>query len=158
MVLLNQTKKVIANKFCEYFQQMGEKATRDCKNKAKLNVRVKQKKIKSIQDSMYLYPPTLEEVNRCIENLKEKTSSGYDGISNKMLKELRTVILKPLYDICKSSILEAKFPECMKLAIVKPLYKKNSKLEIENYRPISLLLVISKILEQLIYVRLIQIS
>ena len=41
----------------------------------------------------------------------------------------------------------------MKIAIVIPLYKGKSKLEIVNYRPISLLLVMSKILEKLVYLR-----
>ena len=42
----------------------------------------------------------------------------------------------------------------MKLARVKPLYKKNSNLEVGNYRPVSILSIVSKILERAVYVQL----
>ena len=45
------------------------------------------------------------------------------------------------------------FPDVMKIAEVVPLYKGKARYEVENYRPISLLLTISKLLEKLIYSR-----
>ena len=42
----------------------------------------------------------------------------------------------------------------MKIARVKPLYKKNSNLNVENYRPVRILSVVSKILEKAIYIQL----
>ena len=56
--------------------------------------------------------------------------------------------------IITTIISSGEFPENMKLAIVKPLYKGKSKLEMNNYRPISLLPVLSKILEKIVHHRL----
>ena len=55
--------------------------------------------------------------------------------------------------IFNQSITQGVFPEMMKVADVIPLYKGKSKEEVINYRPISLLMTISKILEKIIYVR-----
>jgi hypothetical protein len=46
------------------------------------------------------------------------------------------------------------FPERLKYAIIKPMYKKSSKVKISNYRSISILTSFSKIFEKLIYTRL----
>ena len=43
-------------------------------------------------------------------------------------------------------------PDAMKIAKVKPLYKKNSNLDVGNYRPVSILSVVSKILKKAIYI------
>ena len=59
-----------------------------------------------------------------------------------------------MFIIFNKSLVTGVFPEDMKLAIVKPLYKAKSKFEICNYRPISLLPVISKILEKIVQLRL----
>ena len=71
-----------------------------------------------------------------------------------MLKALRSAIMFPLCHIFNHSIKEGSFPECMKWAEVIPLYKGKSMDEMVNYRPISLLLTLLKILEKVIYIRL----
>jgi hypothetical protein len=60
-------------------------------------------------------------------------------------------IKKPLADICNTSFTAGTSPEILKVAIVKPLYKKGDTGEVQNYRPISLLSVFSKIIEKLMY-------
>ena len=60
-------------------------------------------------------------------------------------------ILLPLCSIFNKSISEGKLPEPMKLAEVVPLYKSKEMDIIANYRPISLLIMISKVLEKIIY-------
>ena len=68
-----------------------------------------------------------------------------------MLKALRTSIVFPLCHIFNHSILEGKFPSSMKLAEIIPLYKGKSMDLTINYRPISLLITLSKVLEKVIY-------
>jgi hypothetical protein len=63
-------------------------------------------------------------------------------------------IKTPLADICNASFTSGIFPEILKIAIVKPLHKKGNTGEFQNYRPISLLPVFSKIVEKLMYNRL----
>ena len=56
--------------------------------------------------------------------------------------------------IINLSISTETVPDLLKQAIVKPLYKKGSRLEVGNYRPVSLLCIISKILDKAVYVQL----
>jgi hypothetical protein len=52
------------------------------------------------------------------------------------------------------SISSGVVPEDMKVARVCPIFKKNSRLDVVNYRPISILIIISKILEKTVYLQL----
>ena len=103
--------------------------------------------------SLFLEPCTIEEVKRVIMNLPQKTSSGYDNISNILLKKLSASLLSPLNIIFNKSLSEGKFPETMKKADIVPLYKSKDEHECTNYRPISLLPTLSKLLEKIMYKR-----
>ena len=85
--------------------------------------------------------------------IKPKSSSGLDGVSSRLLKNIFRAIQNPLLCIFNCSLSTGKFPSKWKYAKVKPLYKGKSKYEVINYRPISLLPVISEILEQLVQSR-----
>ena len=89
-----------------------------------------------------------------IKQLPKKTSYGHDKISNIMLKTLRTSIIYPLCHIFNASLSEGIFPERMKTAEVIPLYKGKDMDLMINYRPISLLIMLSKLLEKIMYTRL----
>ena len=68
-----------------------------------------------------------------------------------MLKRLKVAIVKPLVKIFNASIKTGIFPTNMKTAEVVPLHKNGSREDKNNYRPISLLLTISKLLEKIVY-------
>ena len=88
--------------------------------------------------------------------MKDKTSSGVDGISNVLLKRLINVIKMPLCTVINHSLMDGEFPDLMKLAKILPLHK-GGELELpDNYRPISLLPVLSKVLERVVYEQTIQ--
>ena len=89
-----------------------------------------------------------------INDLVPKNSSGYDNLSNKLLKRLLPALIEPLTIIFNKLLTEAVFPEAMKKADVVPLHKANDQQETNNYRPISLFLTISKLLEKIIYKRI----
>jgi len=87
---------------------------------------------------------------KIIRTLKNKNSCGIDGLSNRMLKKEAyrfAVLLKPLIN---ESISLGQFPNCLKTANVIPIHKKGSTSDLNNYRPISLLPVISKVFEKVI--------
>jgi hypothetical protein len=105
---------------------------------------------------METIPVTEAEVISIIQSLKPKNTAGYDGISNKILKQCAHIISKPLTYIYNCSLTTGTFPERCKLAIVRPIHKKGGKNEMNNYRPISLLTATSKILETTMYKRLVQ--
>lgn len=86
-----------------------------------------------------------------INNLKNKNSSGFDEISNKILKTIRHEICKPLTIIINQSLLTGIFPDALKISKVKPIYKKGDESSLNNYRPISVLPTISKVIERVMY-------
>ena len=76
---------------------------------------------------------------------------GLDNLSGKFLKDGTTVLAKPISQICNLSIKYSIFLSYCKIAKLKPLFKKDSKTAPKNYRPISLLPLVSKITEKVIH-------
>ena len=103
--------------------------------------------------TIYLNPTNSSEITTLIHNLPNKTSKGHDDISNVMLKSLHLSLVLPLTIIFNKSINEGCFPVLMKFADVVPLYKSKEHYLTTNYRPISLLITVSKLLEKIMYKR-----
>ena len=87
------------------------------------------------------------EIKRIVSNLENKPSAGYDGISYTVLKNIVDEILVPLEHIFNLSLVNGVVPRKMKIAKVIPVFKKGDTSVLNNYRPISLLPSISKVLE-----------
>ena len=88
-----------------------------------------------------------------VQNLKNKSSTGTDGISNVLLKVIAPYIIKPLYKMFNRSLRKGTVPNSFKTAKIIPLYKgreSGTQHEYTNYRPISLLQAMSKVLEKLV--------
>ena len=68
-------------------------------------------------------PTSSSELKKLIDNLPNKSSSGWDNINNILLKEIAAPILVPFVDLFNESINKGEFPERMKLAEVMPLHK-----------------------------------
>ena len=97
-----------------------------------------------VSESVY----AVEEVLSIINNLDNKNSPGYDDISNKLSKSRKEEVCTPLTVIINQSLLDGIFPDTLKVALVKPLFKKGEKNCFNNYRPISLLPIIANIFER----------
>ena len=104
--------------------------------------------------SLFFTPTDEEEIFKIVRTLKSGRSTGYDGISMNLLKKVITYIIAPLTYIFNLSISTGKCPNSLKIAKVIPIYKKDDPSLLTNYRPISILPSISKILEKIIYKRL----
>ena len=96
------------------------------------------------------------EIDSIIRNLRSKQSTGHDNISTTLIKTLRQELTDPVTLIANQMLSTAIFPCSLKTAKVKPLHKKGDKQIMNNYRPISLLPSISKILEKVILQQLSQ--
>jgi len=79
--------------------------------------------------------------------LKPEDSHEYDEISTQILKITAPGITSLLNYICNKLLSKGIFPDRLKFSLIKPLYKKGSKLDMANYRPISLSTTFSKILK-----------
>ena len=78
-----------------------------------------------------------KEIEKMINSLIIKESSGYDEISTKIWKTSAPYISSPLNYICNKSVLSGTFPTRLKYVVVKPLLKKGDRKNEANYRPIS---------------------
>ena len=95
--------------------------------------------------SLYLYPVSTFEVEELIDSLAHKASSGDDCSSNIIIKLSVHVTVCFMTHIINCSFTHGFCPESLKNAKILPLHKEGSKLEENNYRPISFLNVWSKI-------------
>ena len=86
-----------------------------------------------------------------LNQLDTKKATGLDRIPFKLLKISSSIVGPSLAYIFKSCIDAEIFPNEWKIAKVTPLFKKGSKRELGNYRLISVLLLISKVFEKIIY-------
>ena len=95
-----------------------------------------------------------ETVRKTIQNLPSKNSCGLDGISSKLIKIIEPAIIKPLTLLINQVLNTGIFPDELKIAKVIPLFKKDDPTLLKNYRPISLLSTIAKVMEKIIFTQL----
>ena len=91
---------------------------------------------------------------RIIKNTKISTSKALDGISSELLKLITNDVSKCITVIINQSLTSGIFPHSLNNAKVTPIFKKENNKLITNYRPISVLPVISKIFETVIHEQL----
>jgi len=90
------------------------------------------------------------DIVKIIKSLETKNSCGHDLLSNRMIKKEISWFAMTLPPLINASLQEGIFPRVLKKATVIPIYKKGDKDNMNNYRPISLLPVMSKIFEKVI--------
>ena len=140
-------KTEIANVFNNFFTNIGPDLANNIRTPTKTSVydylTSRNKK------SLFLSPIDEREVISVVNGCKSKTSTDCDDIDFRLIKSVITSIVKPITHIFNLSFQTGTFPEKMKIAKVIPLFKSGSKNYFNNYRPISLLPQLSKILEKL---------
>ena len=142
----------ICNRFNDFFVHIGPNLALAITPKS--NVRYSSYLKKIISSTFYFELVNESEVLKIVTCLKNKESAGYDGLSTKMIKIIVPAIIKPLTLIINQSLVTGIFPDSLKIAKVVPLYKKEDKLIMDNYRPVSLLSSISKIFEKIVHKQL----
>ena len=98
--------------------------------------------------SFFLSPTVPGEIEKLIDNLDDKKSSGPNSIPVFILKTLKPFFSFWLSQLINLSFKTGIFPDILKIAQVTPLHKKECKLNFQNYRPISLLSVFSNFLRK----------
>ena len=92
-----------------------------------------------------------EDVKKILLSLDTSKAAGMDQIPAKFLRDGAEVLALPLGNIINLSIKLSTFPEECKIAKLKPIFKKGARTDPKNYRPISLLPLVSKIIEKSIH-------
>ena len=95
-----------------------------------------------------LQPTITCAVQKLSEDINPTKSAGLDNLIGKFLRDGASVLDASISDLCNLSISLSVFSDDCKIAKSNPICTKESKTEPKNYRPISLLLLISKIMKR----------
>ena len=146
----NNNKNSISNQFVEFFTNVGKsldekipKSNKDPIDYIKFRNEV----------SIYLNPCDEEELSKMIMSINDG-APGWDNMPACVLKKNICCISKSLTHLINLSLTNGYFPDPLKLANVIPIYKACEKMMVNNYRPISLLSIVSKVFEKVFYSRL----
>jgi len=155
--LKSTDKSFIANSFCKYFSSIA----RCLKRKSILlcdfvwSKPAEENLPKQFMESQFTFKAAKEsDILKELKNLKQKKASGLDNFPPGLLKDAAYVLTTPLTFIINLSLKTGVVLSEWKVAKVIPLYKSGSLAEIDNYRPISILPTLSKILERIVYKQL----
>lgn len=143
-------KNEIANCFNTYFTEVGEKLANDI---SKPTTSVVTRNI--IENSIFFHATDETEVANIIGELKANKAPGLDLITTKTLKILANDIKKPLTYLINKIFELGHFPRSLKKGLIKPLFKKGDPTQVSNYRPITLISNIAKIVEKIIKKRIV---
>ena len=105
-------------------------------------------------NSFFVSPTTPNEVENIIKSINKSTTPDIYGIIGKFIKIIGFKISNVLSHLINESFITGIFPNRLKVALIIPIYKSGSKLEVTNYRPISILPFFSKIIEKIMHKRL----
>lgn len=150
LVNVNKNPEMVANFMNTYFSKIG---TDTIHNTAQSHESITEENITS---NMYMRNITVKEIEKIIKGLKEKSAPGWDEIDNTLIKKLGPLVSKPLCHIFNLCIRHGIFPNHFKKSMICPIYKKGNHQLVENYRPISLLPIFSKVLEKCVKIRLVK--
>lgn len=140
-----------------YFSNIGKELANTIINKTRLSEAERINKMNHCTTplhSMVMLPTDEQEVKTTILRLKNSYSSGWDGISSYFLKLAHNTLACPIAIICNLCIGGGRFPDALKKSVIVPIYKSGDRHCISNYRPISLLPTLAKVIEKIINKRL----
>lgn len=142
----------LANKFNDHFVSIGENVSSNiCQPQ---DSSFKQYLSGNYPSSFFLNPTDSNEISDIIKCMKSSNSAGEDGISTRILQSIINVIIEPLSHCINISLHSGIVPKIAKIARVTPIYKSGDKNDLCNYRPISILPTLAKVLERVVYNRL----
>lgn len=106
-------------------------------------------------NSLFLRPASFNETVALINALDPKKSPGPDGIPASFLKTNYTFFAHLLTSVFNEIIETGEYPAVLKIGRVTPVYKSGDKKDVNNYRPISCLSILDKIIEKMIVARIV---
>ena len=145
-------KNVIADQFNNFFINIGPNLASKIPKSSKT---YKDFLPPTNLNSIYLEPVTEVEIKKITKSLKNG-APGCDDVTAECLKFAIENMIEPLTYLINFSFRDGRFPDELKIAKVKPLYKANDPTMFSNYRPVSLLPVFSKLYERVMYDRLVR--
>ena len=104
----------------------------------------------SVKETLSNIEFTEFDILKLLQNLNSSKSPGPDSIHPRILKECALQLAEPLYILFTKSLIEGRIPSPWKLVNITPVFKKGSRKDASNYRPVSLTSVCCKTMEKLV--------
>ena len=142
----------VPNKFVDYFTNIASNLTSQLPNSPRNPAQfLKNRRL----NSFVFFPANNIEIENAIKDLKDN-GAGIHKISNSVLTDSSKEISPILSVIINNCIQQGYFPHELKSGCITPIYKSGDKTSIKNYRPVCSLSSISKIIEKVVYNRMIK--
>ena len=106
-------------------------------------------------NSFFLTPTYPNEINNIIDSFKDSKATRYADAETKFIKTSESIISPFFCKVTNDCFSKGVYPNCLKIAEVIPIFKKGDCRKASNYHPISILSQFDKVLEKLIYSRII---
>ena len=146
--------KSIAETFAKFYFNLAESLLKNLSNspnKFDINSVHQYYKNVELKNNFNLNLTPKKKVLEVLQFIDILKAVGIVKILGRFLKDGANILAKPIAKICNISISSALFSSDCEIAKLKPLYKKGSKTNPENFRPISLSPLISKVIERIVY-------
>ena len=135
----------------KYYCSIGEQLSNKIPNKP--NTFVKES-LPNVRTAFRFSPLTPQQLIKTMSKFKTSKGFGVDNISSFFLKKGMPILASSLSQLFNLSISRGQFPDSWKVARVVPIYKDGPTYDRSNYRPISVLPVVARLFEKLIYEQL----
>ena len=144
----------IAQGFCNFYCSVGPKlAARIPKERDGAHLQFMGPRVET---SLFLKPTTPHEVEELCRGLDPNKSMGWDEVSPRVIKGVARELAGPLSGFLNYCLRESIYPEFFKVARVVPVYKGEDPTQFGNYRPVSVLPVLSQVFERVLQSRLVE--
>jgi hypothetical protein len=149
-------KNLVANKLNKYFAEIASVLVSHIPTGPNFDIDFNEinsyySKLGVSENCFEIKPVLPIEINNLLQGLNTCKATGLDNISARFLKDGAPILAIPICHIFNLSIAQSIFPDKFKNAKIIPLFKKGDKFSEGNYRPISILPVMSKIFERIVH-------
>jgi Reverse transcriptase (RNA-dependent DNA polymerase) len=150
-IVLEEESELCAT-FIEHFEKVSRNLDGIGSTKLDFN---KYDTVKSSPTSLFITPTDEIEVARILNDLDANKAKGFDEISVKTVKTVSSALAKPLASLINNIITTAVYPVELKRGVIRPIYKREGNAtDTDNYRPITILPVINKVVETILLSRI----
>ena len=151
-LILNPSDKTLeadTNELNKYFNETGKRLTT---TKLHSNDELKYliRSFPGKNNGFQLQTVSYKDVEQCLRLLRNDCSTGYDNITAMFIKSVVEYLVSPLTFVINSCIATNNFSDAWKTARISPIPKMTQPVELKDYRPVSILPVLSKVYEKLV--------
>ena len=152
---------IISNSFCSYFATIGSSLANKISSLTNftwgpVDCRKSLSKVNKHNSTFKFQPVRHRDDLKILQSLKSSKAAGVDNIPASLIKDGAEELATPISLLVDRSFQEGTFPTVEKSAKMTPLYKSGVRSSLDNYRPISVLNILSKVVERIAYMQIME--